>query len=406
MTVERNEQRHAGRAAILTYGFRPFFLLAGAYAVVAVAAWLAIFFGVMSAPSDWSPAYFHGHEMLFGFVTAAIAGFLLTAVPNWTGAPPLRGRALAGLVALWLAGRVVQWLAAVLPSVLVAVVDLAFLPAVAATVAPALWAAGKRSNLVILVMPTVLVVADLLVHLEVAGVVADGARLGLYLAADTIALLIAVIGGRIVPAFTRNALRFAGNPAPVAARPALDRLALASLALIVVVDLVRAGQGAPFAGPAAGVAALAAAVLNGARMAGWQSRRTLGEPLLWVLHLGYGWLVLGLLAKAAANLTDAVPHAAALHATTVGAIGTMIFAVMSRTGLGHTGRPLSVGRLIAVAYLFVSAAAITRVALPLLGRFDLMGVIVSGVFWIAAFGVFVAVYWPILTRPRADGRPG
>jgi len=397
----------AGRVVLFAYGFRPFFLCAGAYAVLAMLAWLAALLidgmggSVERLTTAFPPVVWHGHEMLFGYVPAVIAGFFLTAVPNWTEGEPLRGPGLAALVALWVAGRFALWYDAYLPGPLVAAVDLAFLAVLAAVVAAMLWRAGARRNLALLPIVLLLWTGNLLVHLEVLDIAAGTAFTGLGLAVDAVVLLLVVIGGRITPAFTRNALAAAKSPAQVATRPLIDRLAILSAALVLLADLIWP-QGWP-----AAVLALAAAALNGLRMAGWQGQRTLGQPILWVLHLGYLWLVLGLAAKGVAGLGWLLPPQAALHALTIGAIGTFTLGVMSRAALGHTGRPLAVRPAIAVAYGLVSAAALVRVlAASALSPVYSQAMIASAALWIAAFGLFTALYAPILVGPRPDGKPG
>ncbi len=392
---------------VFAYGFRPFFLVAGAHAALAMAVWVA-----WLAPAAWGadgpnlptafpPPLWHGHEMLFGFAPAVIAGFLLTASANWAGTSPVRGRRLAFLVALWLAGRLALWIGAPLPGVAVAAIDLAFLPALAATVAAPLWRAESPRNLVFIPILAVLAAANLLVHLEPLGLAEGTASTGLVLGLDMIILLMAVVGGRLTPLFTANALKAAGDPAMVRSPAPLAGLAVASVGAVLLVDLA-----APESALAPWVVA-AAAALQLARMSGWRTSRTLTSPILWVLHLGYAWIALGLACKAAAGFWEAFPESAALHALTAGAVGTYTLGMMSRIALGHTGRPLAVRPAIAVAYAMISAAALLRVASPVLapGLF-VEASVVSGCLWAGAFAVFVAIYWPILTRPRADGRPG
>lgn len=385
------------------FGFRPFFLMAGLFSVLATAAWLGVYFGGLPAVSSYPPSLWHAHEMLFGFTLAAATGFLLTAVPNWTGAPPVRGGLLAALTAVWLAGRIAVWAAPSVPLALAAVIDIAFIPFLAAVVLPALLR-GKGRNLVFMVVLGLLTVANLLFHLEAVGIFAGAAR-GTTLAVDSIALLIAIIGGRVTPAFTANVLRFramqGGPQLEVTVKPWLNQTAIASIAAVIAVDLVAAGSFI------AGLVALAAAALNGWRMAGWQTAAVLRLPIMWVLHLGYGWLVLGLAVKGLAPLTEVLPASVALHGITIGAIGTMTLALMSRASLGHTGRPLAAPRAMALAYALPSLAALVRLVAPLAAPelYD-VSVMVSGLLWGLGFAIFAVLFWPILTRPRVDERPG
>ncbi|HYD29518.1 MAG TPA: NnrS family protein [Azospirillaceae bacterium] len=386
------------RIVPFAYGFRPFFLLGGLQALLTVAVWVLAVTGHLGAALP--PASWHGHEMVFGFAITAVAGFLLTAVPNWTGSVGLSGRGLAALVALWLAGRLAVVPGIGVPEATAAVVDLAFLPALALALASPLVRARKLRNLVFLPILAVLWVANLLIHLEWLGWTATAAT-GLLLAINLVLVMIAVIGGRIIPLFTQSGLRQAGVEVTIAPRPILDRLALGALIAMAAVDLVLPD------GIAAGMAALAAAGLHGARLAGWRGGRTLGRPILWVLHVAYLWLPLGLALKGIWFLAAPAFAAGWLHALTVGAIGTIILGVTTRVALGHTGRPLVVARPIALAYGFVTLAAVARVVASGLGGAAYeAGLMLSGGAWVAAFSLFLWVYVPILLAPRADGRPG
>jgi uncharacterized protein involved in response to NO len=366
--------------------------------------WLALWQGLVPAAGPWAGPRWHGHEMIFGFALAGVAGFLLTAVPNWTETPRLHGTPLAALAGLWVLGRVALAASATLPPVLVAVLDLAFLPGLAWPIGRVLVARARATrnprNLVFLLLFAILWSADLLTHLEALGVTADTAATGLVLGRDTLLLMIGVMGGRIIPAFTRNALRSRGEDAPIRSAGAVEALALGGLAAMLVADLAW-GEGV-----AAGAAALVAALASGARLALWRPLRTAGQPILWVLHLGYAWLVAGLALKALAGLTDWVPAMAAMHALTAGAIGTMLLAVMSRVALGHTGRPLKVGGATVWAYVLLALAAALRVAAPFAAVAYAPLVVASGLLWSLAFALFTAPYLPILILRRADGRPG
>lgn len=329
---------HAAPAIVLAYGFRPFFLLTGASAALLVAAWIGVLFAGLPLPIGVSPVAWHAHEMLFGVVPAAIAGFLLTAMPNWTGAAPLTGRGLLALLVLWLAGRLAMAAGAWLPALLVAIVDLGFLAVLAAYLAQVLLRHGNRRNLVLVALLLALAFANLAGHLDYAGLWPSGARIGQVLALDLLAVLMLVIGGRITPAFTANWLRQQGrDPSCVVTSPTLDQVALISAALVVVADLLTAW---PAVGAlAAGVAALA----NGYRLWSWRGWIAAREPLLWVLHVGIAWVVLALALKAL-TLVLALPASAWMHAMGTGAAGTLLLGVMTRVALGHTGRALRLPR--------------------------------------------------------------
>lgn len=389
------------RSVLLSYGFRPFFLLAGIYAPIATLPWLHWLAAGKSPLLPDAALWWHGHEMLLGFAVAVIAGFFLTAVPNWTGTEPARGGSLLALVLLWLAGRVAMWLAVVLPAWLVAAIDFAFLPALAAALAGPIWRAGAKRNLFVVPLLLLFAAANALVHLGRIDPATMTASEGLTLATGMIVLLMVVIGGRVTPAFTINALRRQGiETPPIAAGRAIDRIAIAATVLWLAADLSGVAL-------AAGIAALLAAAANAARMTSWRGARTVRDPILLVLHLGYAWIAAGLALRGAAWLWGWPSLSDALHALTLGAIGTYTLGMMSRVALGHTGRPLAVRPAIAVAYALVSAAALVRIVGPTLasGAFALI-MQISGAFWIAAWAIFCSLYLPILVRPRPDGGAG
>lgn len=386
--------------AAFAYGFRPFFLGAGLSALVLVPVWAASFSFGLTLATDWPPMLWHAHEMLFGFVVAAIAGFLLTSVPSWTGRRGFAGPPLMLLAATWLLGRLVAATSAAWPFTLVAVVDLAFLPALAGTLAWPLLRERNRNTPLLLVL-LVLWACNAAFHLGLLRDDLDFARRSLLAGVDLVLLLVTVIGGRITPSFTATALRMRGIEGVVRARKSLTVLAVTLMVLVALVDLAWPGS------MLAGWIALAAAIAQGARLAQWQGWRTSREPILWILHLAYLWLPVGLALKAL-WLLAAVPVAAFwLHALTIGAIATMILGVMTRVSLGHTGRVLRLHPLVTVAYLLVSAAALARILgawLPGLGY--AAAIALSAALWTLAFASFLWIYAPILATPRADGRPG
>lgn len=387
-------------AALWGRAFRPFFLLAGLWGCVAPIAWIAMLSGQVPAPAWLSPFAWHAHEMLFGLVVAAIGGFLLTSVPVWTGRTPVTGSRLAGLAALWLAGRVAMLAAAALPSSIVAACDLAFPVALAATLARPLLTASQRRNWGIWAIVLALGGADAMMHAEALGLARGAVSVALRFAIWLVVALIVVVGGRITPAFTRNALVRAGVQAPVRARAWLDRSAIALVALLPLIELVCPRT------TWSGAVELAAALAVGARMLGWQSLRTGRDPLLWSLHAGYAWVAIGLLLVALSDLTQALAFNLGMHALTAGAMGSMILAVMTRVGLGHTGRPLVLPRGASLAYALVHAGALARLVATFLPDVYLPALTLAAILWSAAFGLFSALYAPILMRPRVDGQPG
>lgn len=378
--------------AWLTYGFRPFFLAAALWAALALAVWIVMLMQGMALPSRFDPLTWHIHEMLFGFVMAAIGGFLLTAIANWTARPPVRGGLLALLSGLWLLGRIACLVSADIPLWLSVSMDLAFPIVLTAVCARELVGGAKFRNLMLLLPLTVLMAANLLMHLEAAGMpLAQG--LGWRLGLAAIMVLISVIGGRIIPAFTRNWLvkkEIARLPVP---HGPMDRIALGALhtGILLWAFLPESRW--------SGALLLAAAASNAWRLWRWHGPATAEEPLLLILHIGYGWLVAGIALLGLSVLDIGVPQSAAIHALTVGAIGTMILAVMTRATRGHTGRPLVADGTTVLIFGLVSAAALVRIAASILVTWPML-LIVSASFWIAAFLAFVLGYGRALITPR------
>jgi uncharacterized protein involved in response to NO len=382
-----------GEFALFALGFRPFFLAAGLYAVLLMALWLLVLqdrldLGVLS------PLVWHGHEMLFGFTVAVIAGFLLTAAQNWTGIRTPSGPPLAMLFLLWLAGRL-GFLVPGLPAGLVALVDLAFLPVLALVLAWPIVKAKQLHNTPFPIMLLALTAANALVHLEALGQ-AETASLGLHLATYVVVAMMVVMGGRVIPSFTDNKLRTRARRWKF----------IEVLAPIATVGALIAALVAPYSLVTALLAAVAAAV-HAIRLAGWYTGRFWSVPLLWILHMGYAWIVLGfaLLALSAAGVAAA--SVSALHAFTAGGIGVLTLGMMARVSLGHTGRLLEPPPVMRPAFVAINLAALLRVALPLLfpGAYA-QSMAASGLAWVAAFGLFIVVYAPMLLRPRVDGKPG
>lgn len=399
-TTAEKARAYAG-PALFSWGFRPFFAGAAIWAVLAMILWLPAFEGVLTLPTAFAPVDWHVHEMLFGFVPAVIGGFLLTAIPNWTGRLPVVGRPLAALIGLWALGRIAvlgSGLAGPGPwgAGLAAVVDVAFLFALAAAAARETRAAGNTRNLPVVGLVAAFGLANAGFHLEAAltGTAPTATRAGLAF----VLLLIGLIGGRIVPSFTANWLARTGRAARPAPFGTFDKAAMALLAVALVVWVVK-----PTGWPTATLLALAGLVIA-ARLLRWQGWHTLSDRLVLVLHVAYAFLPVGLwLAAAHAADPAAVPSAAALHAFGVGAIGTMTLAVMTRASLGHTGRALVASPATHAIYAAILGAAAARLAMA----FTADGVLwmhAAALAWIVAFGTFVGAYGPLLARRRAAPR--
>lgn len=378
--------------ALFALGFRPFYLLAGAFAALSVPAWAAQFAGVLPADTYLSDSLWHAHEMLFGYAFAVISGFLFTAVRNWTERPTPTGTALAAAAALWIAARALAlspwpWIAAA--------ADTLFAIAVALGIGQPLLASGNRRNYFFIALVLGLGAANLAFHAARAGLLGFDQRWALGIALDLVMFIMAVVAGRVVPSFTNNAV-----PGANAKRnPVIERAALGLTLMLLVCDA--AGLGTP-----AAIVAFAAALAHGARVALWAPARVLGNPLLWILHLSYAWIAVHLALRGAAGFGWIAPNLAA-HALTIGAIGGLTLGMMTRTSRGHTARRLEAGRVEILCYALVSLAAVARVFLPLAAPgASLYGIGISAVLWSAAFALFTAAYWPILTRPRLDGLPG
>ena len=379
--------------AFLSQSFRPFFLAAGLWSAAALAVWIVMLATGTAVPSRFDPLAWHIHEMLFGFVMATIAGFLLTAIPNWTQRLPVSGSPLALLAGLWLLGRIACLVSALVPAWIATAADLAFPVVLVGVVVREIVAGRNWRNLAVVAPVSVLGIANLLMHLEADGVAAPsglGWRLGL----AAVIALISVMAGRIVPSFTRNWLaKRPGSDLP-AGRGRIDQAAIGILqgALIGWAFL-------PAFRPVGQLLLLGAAV-NLWRLLRWRGIATTAEPLLLVLHVGYAWLVLGVALLGLAVLGADVPLSAAIHALTAGAIGTMTLAVMTRATRGHTGRNLSADRITVLIYGLVNLAAITRIAAAFSATWTMPLLIISACLWISAFAGFVLAYGPMLILPR------
>lgn len=382
----------------LAYAFRPFFLGAGVFAAIGISVWLALFLGEFELPLGLAARDWHVHEMVYGYAGAAIAGFLFTAIPNWTGRPPVSGWLLLALVVAWLGGRVAMAFSGVLGMEAAAVIDLAFLVMVAAVAGREIVASGNRRNFKILFVLSVLIAGNVVFHLEVLrdGVADYGQRIGL----AAVVGLIMLIGGRIVPNFTHNALLRAGPgrlPAP------FGRFDIASIAAAVVA--LAAWVVAPQGMPTAGLAAVAGLLLA-VRLVRWAGYRARRDWLVLVLHVAYGFVPAGFLLLALSIVAPGLATASAgVHAWGVGAVGLMTLAVMTRATLGHTGRDLAASTGTKIVYGLAALAALARIAAAIPSPADIVLLHVAACAWAAAFVGFVAIYGPMLLRPKVTAGP-
>ena len=389
MGATRDAIRSYQGPPLFSWGFRPFFLLSAIWAAVAVPIWLAVFFhGGRIGGVDG--LQWHIHEMLFGYVGGVVAGFLLTAVPNWTGRLPVTGGPLIGLVVLWLAGRVSGFLPGSM-SAAAPLLDGAFLVVFAGVVWREVLAANNRRNLPVAAMVTVLAAANLLFHAR--GLWPDAVALSERAAIAALTSLIVLIGGRIVPSFTQNWTLARG----IAARPApFGRLDKATMAVTVTALLIWVlDPWSPLAGPPL----ILAGLLNLIRLVRWRGWLAWRESMVWSLHAGYVWAPVGLfLLGGAALWPAAVPFSAGVHALTAGAMGVMTLAVMTRASRGHTGRPRAADAATTAIYGLVVTAAAARVAAPFLVDVTSILLMLSAGLWVLAFLGFAAAYGPMLLR--------
>ncbi len=375
-------------------GFRPFFLLGTIGAIALMMIWLAAWSGLLTLPPPYSPITWHAHEMLFGYVAAIVAGFLLTAVRNWTGVDTWTGGRLQFLAGLWLMGRLLPWMPGV-PGLVSAMVDAAFLFAVAFSLVKPLWQGQNKTNRIFVFLLAAMATANLLSHLQAQGTVAVGDMQRVML--DLVLLLIVVVAGRVVPFFTQGAV-------PGFKATSRRWVEVGSIALIVLIVVCDAVSGLP--AWLTGGAWFSFGVLQFVRLGGWADRRIAAIPVLWVLHAGYLWIALGALLSAGARFGWFL-ESAALHALTVGGVGVFTLGMMARVARGHTGRSIDVTRLTAATFVVLNIATLVRVFGPAWAPQEhMVWIHASGGLWMLAFAVFAVEYVSILLLPRVDGRPG
>ena len=382
--------------ALFSLGFRPFFLFGCLWTAIAMVIWILSLTGIIEIPTHFDPAAWHAHEFLFGYISAVIAGFLLTAVPNWTGRPPLKGGPLAALFILWLAGRGAVFFSAYLPNVIVAGIDISFALVLGSIILREIIAARNWRNLIILGLLALFTLANLLFYLETVHDHIAAQNYAIRLGVGAIMMMIFVIGGRVIPAFTGNWLRArSAKTRAVAPMERFDKLTLLTSIPVLVVWIILPEEGV------SGVALAILGLLHFIRLMRWQGHRTLSEPLLWVLHLAYLFIPFGAVLMAVAILApNFISHASTLHLWMAGAIGLMTLGIMSRASLGHTGRELKAGLPTLLIYLAIVASVIFRLLVELHAQMFFYHL--SALCWIAAFGGFAITYGPSLFVPRRD----
>jgi len=380
--------------SIFQLGFRTFYSLAAVFSIAAMILWLCAFAGLSGTGEYLYGVVWHSHEMLFGFATAVIAGFLLTAVRNWTGLPTPTGAALALLAALWLAARVLIILGS---APLAAIIDVAFLPALAIAIAGPILGSRNKRNYKVLAIILLLAVLHGVFHLASLGYTdAWLSRAALFVSIDIVIILMSIVAGRVIPAFTRNAIPSATSRH----EPWVEVMTFASMILIAVVTSV---QGSWVPSPVLmAILLVVAAASHATRLALWDPVKTINNPLLWMLPAAYSWIPFAFLLRALAAM-NIIPAGAWIHAMTMGAVSALMLAMMMRSSLGHTGRKLVASKADMAAFLLLQVAAIVRVIASIVaGETYQQWIVASGLIWALAFLVFVTRYLPMLSRPRTS----
>lgn len=386
------KRRMAAAPAVLRGGFRPFFLGAAAWGIIAIAVWLCSFGGLFALPTVFAPVAWHRHEMLFGFVGSAVAGFLLTAIPNWMGRLPIAGKPLLSLFGLWAAARLAVLFSSLVGFWPAAIFDVGLFVVLALMAAREVLA-SKNRNMPIVALVLAFALADAADYGGSAGLIPGD--LGWRAAIALVVIMISMIGGRIIPSFTRNWMVKRSTSERLPTQPqSLDLLVILSTAISFLFWIASPGN------RLTGVILVLAAAAQAIRLSRWGGARTASDPLVLVLHLGYAWIPVGLLLLGLSIAGVNIAESAGVHALTAGAMTTMILAVMTRASLGHTARDLKAAPLIVAAYISATAGALVRVAVSLgLGPYGIM-IDLAGLFWGAALLLFLIVYQPILWAPR------
>jgi uncharacterized protein involved in response to NO len=384
--------RREAALPILAKGFRPFFLLAALHAVLFVPLWVLVLGGHVHVGGGLGSNVWHAHEMLFGFTSAVIAGFLLTAVTNWTGRETASGAPLAGLCLLWLAGRVLS----LMGHGFAAIADGAFFLGLCFAIGRPIVLARSKRNYLFPVLILALFFADAWLHFGATGSAGPGLRLGPLRAVDAVVVMMILVTARIVPMFTRSGL----DDQSVHSSPRLDWLAVGGAVMLAILGAANLDE------RWLSLLALATGVLAFARAHAWRGHRTLRVPLLWILHAGHAFIGLGLVLRGLSGTLGVVPTSMWTHCLTAGGIGSLTLGMMSRVTLGHTGRMLAAPRPVAWGFVATVLGAVLRVVSPLFPALQLTLLSIAGMLWALGFLAFVLWQSPMLVAPRVDGRPG
>ena len=376
---------------VLGYGFRLFFILGALYSIISLLIWGGFYAGLATPPLFMvDPVSWHAHEMVYGYTMAIVAGFLLTAVANWTDSTPVRGFHLLGLGLLWLAGRIVMNFDLGFPAVVVLIFEGAFILALALSLSIPLLKTWDKRNFIFLVLLSVLFACDMLFLITKE-------RTSLYVAVIIIVTMISLIGGRIIPAFTVDALEERGEEAHETPQGKLDVLAILSLVLIILALVFAKQKETVLAGTA-----FISAIIHALRLRRYHTQRILDDPMVWILHVGYSWVILGLFLLCISALSF-IPFSVALHAFTAGAIGSMTLGMMCRVTLGHTGRSKVATSLTKLSFYLMQCAIFIRVfGLLIAPDYSIEWIISSSVLWVLSFALYIWVYSPMLWKPDLD----
>ncbi|MEE9322493.1 MAG: NnrS family protein [Granulosicoccus sp.] len=380
------------RFSLWELGFRPFYLLASSFTALSIVLWALQYSGFFSYAYLQGPMW-HAHEMIFGFVLPVIVGFLLTAGRSWSGLKTLNGWPLMMLALLWLVARVLiltpwSWAAAVANTL--------FPLSAAFALAVPFYKARAQRNYFLPGLLVLMAIVSTSIHATALGLLDFPVWLGIRLALDVVLFIIITIAGRVVPMFTNNGVQ----GAQAGRHPLLEKLAPASILALFLADAIQ------FSGAVFGVLLVVAGIIHGSRLYLWQPLKTFRNPLVWILHIAYAWIVVHLLLRSLFEFS-LIDSSLATHALTTGVIGSITIGMMTRTAKGHTGRALKANLFDIGSFILIQAAAITRVFVPMLAPVYMMqSVLWAAVFWSAAYGLYAVRYWPVLTRARLDGKPG